>query len=145
MTQHINLPQRPGCRTSPCYQKSHLLSGHTQFLNLKLTHDESYFERANVRWRSSRSGKCPLTCDDVRLQWQGGWPVLSRAVGAHWDQLKVSIAYISTFLNNFMSTILWSMLGNHAIVSFSENITTAFDVCKGVNQATSQGAEISLQ
>ena len=44
-----------------------------------------------------------------------------------------------------MSTILWSMLGNHAIVSFSENITTAFDVCKGVNQATSQGAEISLQ
>lgn len=36
-----------------------------------------------------------------------------------------------------MSNIMWSVLGNHAIVSFSENISTAFDVSEGV-----KGAEI---
>ena len=36
-----------------------------------------------------------------------------------------------------MSNILWSVLGNHAIVSFSENISTPFDVSEGV-----KGAEI---
>ena len=34
-----------------------------------------------------------------------------------------------------MSNILWSVLGNHAIVSFSENISTAFDVSEGVKGA----------
>ena len=32
---------------------------------------------------------------------------------------------------------MWSVLGNHAIVSFSENISTAFNVSEGV-----KGAEI---
>ena len=36
-----------------------------------------------------------------------------------------------------MSNILWSVLGNHAIVSFSEHISTPFDVSEGV-----KGAEI---
>ena len=36
-----------------------------------------------------------------------------------------------------MSNIVYSVLGNHAIVSFSENISTAFDVSEGV-----KGAEI---
>ena len=34
-----------------------------------------------------------------------------------------------------MSNILWSVLGNHAIVSFSENISTSFDVSEGVKEA----------
>ena len=36
-----------------------------------------------------------------------------------------------------MSNVMWSLLGNHAIASFSENISTAFDVSEGV-----KGAEI---
>ena len=81
----------------------------------------------DVTWRSPR--------DVVMMTRSSGADLcatrLSRAVGAHCNQLKFSIAYISTFLNNFVSRILWSKLGNQATVSLRENISKAWVKVRG--------------
>ena len=65
---------------------------------------------------------------------------LSRAVGAHCNQLKFSIAYISTFLNNFVSRILWSKLGNQASSEFERKYFKSLS--EGARQLIGEFTEI---
>ena len=81
----------------------------------------------DVTWRSPRDVVMMSRSSEADLCATRLW----RAVGAHCNQLKFSIAYISTFLNNFVSRILWSKLGNQAAVSLRENISKAWVKVRG--------------